>query len=115
MSDSPVLPVCLVLMTCALMVMTVVFSVMAYDLHRTLRRVQRLLPGCERAVREAAHIVSVVHQITARAGHALEPVEALVHKTYEAASKVIGPFIEFTSHMGNGARPEPRRHSRRGR
>ena len=109
-----VMAACFVAMT-----LTVAFT--ARELRHTLRRVNAVLPGADRTLREAHHCLQVVHQLISRTNTSMRQVETVVHQVCGAASDLVERWAWlkqraealWTVRMGNGTRAEPRSHHRR--
>lgn len=108
---APVLAVLILLAVCAV-IMASAALFMAVEMHRTLRRVNGLLPQWRAAVREA-------HTLLARTNRATRDIEHLVHQATTTALGWLEQAAAFrhkaesfiTARLGNGhhAGAEPRR------
>jgi hypothetical protein len=88
----------------------------ARDLRRTLRRVNRMLPACEEAIREVHQTFEVAHKILTRTQHAASHVETTIERACVSAMGLIERMVSWPSRarvflkdqFGNGARSGPR-------
>src|SRR3989338_81002 len=110
-----VLTVCAVITTA-----TVAWAVL--DLHRTLRRVDVLLPQADTALREAARALAHVRRALARTGHVSKQAESVAVQACDAMADAVRRFTQLKEHAqkslgkwmgtnGHGAGAEPRAHS----
>ena len=109
-----------VISVCAV-VMTAACLVMAGDLHRTLKRLDGILPSCDQALREVHRTLRESRKLLAKVSGAAHLVDSLVHGTYDVAAGVAREWtllkrrakhvLEHRFGLGNGTRVGPRRHS----
>ncbi len=109
-----------VISVCAI-VMTAAFLVMAADLHRTLKRLDGMLPTCDQALREVNRTLRESRRLLTKASGTVHLMDSLVHGTYDVAAGVVREwaqlkrrtkhFLEHRFGLGNGTRVGPRRHS----
>jgi len=122
MLDSPVLLWLLGVMSVCLVVISITMVATARELRRLLRRLNRMLPGVDRAFLELFRSLRHVRRFLAAAARASDRVEAVVQ---EAAGVVSGTLDQLShwkhraeraikSYTGNGAGAGSRSH-RRGR
>lgn len=110
----------LVLLCACAVVITVVLSVTAQDVRRTLRRVDALLGSCEQALRDihrvvaaSRHVFEQACRMTAQVGQMVEQVSDMAAGLFEPLRALRERAQAFFGHRGeNGTRSGPRRHAR---
>lgn len=112
MPNSAVITVWLAVIGVCCMVLTAAALVLAVECHRTLRRVNALLPRCTRAVQEARLLLRRAHRTAGRLELIMNEV---CETTTEAVNQVslwggrIRTYLTHRfGHVGNGARSGPR-------
>ena len=121
MLDTPVLGICLVLMTICLVSLTVTMMGTTRELRRTLRRVNALPPGAHHALREVNRSLEQVRDFLTKVNTATRRVEMVIHQASDAAEDALHRLatLKDKAHtflgerFGNGAGAEPRPHHRR--
>ena len=120
MADPLVLLALLVVVTACVLAMTIAVALTAWEFRRTLRRVNAILPGADRAIREAHRSLEQIRWLLTRTNHVSRHVEAVIHQGCDAASDTLRRFLRmkeqaqafWAARFGNGAGAEPRSHHR---
>ncbi|MDP3723587.1 MAG: hypothetical protein Q8R91_08845 [Candidatus Omnitrophota bacterium] len=121
MPSTPLTFALLGLVSVCFLIITVTGVVVAYEVRQTLRRINRLLPAADQALREAHQAFRQGGRLLLRASEATEQAEAFVRQTYDTASKTLGQVVRLPRQaqrwlsrwMGNGAGAESRLRHRR--
>jgi hypothetical protein len=124
MADTPLSLILLGVMALSLSVMAVAMVVAASAAHRTLRRIETLVPSCDRALQQTSHVLRQAHQLLAQVNTAAHTTGAAIERTCTVVTGIVdrvNHFKEqteafFAGHFGNGhgAKAELRRRHHRG-
>ena len=120
MLDPVVFPALLLIVIACVLAMTITIVLTAREFRRTLRRVNAILPGADRAIRETHQSLEQVRRLLTKTNHASAHIEAVIHQACDAASDTLRRFMRvkeqaqalWSARFGNGAGAEPRRHHR---
>lgn len=103
----------------ALVVAVTVIVMIARDLQHSIRKVNTMLPHCDKAIREMTGTLKEAHELISRTNHATEDVEVVVEKACDVASEVIDQidlvgtaYKLITGRTRNGTSAESRRKHR---
>ena len=121
MADPIVWLTLLVIVTACVLAMTITVVLTAWEFRRTLRRANAILPGADRAIREAHRSLEHIRRLLIRTNDVSRHVEAVIHQACDAASDTLRRFLRvkeqaqafWAARLGNGAGAEPRQHHRR--
>ena len=129
MSESSIMIVLLSIISCCVVVLTVVACRTAQELRNTLKRVNRAVPHWDQAIQEARGAMKQTHELLARTKAAAQHVETMLAAVAQLITETIGPILLLNTNLksvlgkhivgdgakGNGHRAKSgsRRHSRR--
>jgi len=118
--DDPKVLLCLSVISAAVAVMALALAIGAWELRRTLRRVNALLPDFRQAARELRQTARSARRVAVGVDRAVHDVRQVVHEGCEVVSSGVAELsliqerakALFGEHLGNGARGGPRRRYR---
>ena len=117
--SEPLLTLLLGIMAVCLVAITVTIMLTAQELRRTLRRVNALLPGTDRALRDVQDSLRQTHQLLTMTTGTIRRIESVVRQACDLASGFLETAARLSEqakgfwHLrsGNGAAgAEPRSH-----